>query len=402
MRSISIRVRANNQIALTLGNLRGAGSSKKSNNRTLSPEQILKCQEIQDAIESYRTDRSKSHDETGMYDGNPIDCLNLSTPYLALIDKFQRSKSAIAKPQGATCPVLPRVKRFEAKQGQKLREAGAAMDDLIGDGNAGLCRAILLTIPADYRDAWATIAAYSGHIMNRLNQVLRRHLDAPLWFYVWELQGRGALHLHFCFYAPTVELGEMLGNKMIEVWLKLLDELSVKSGNDLKWSGRYKKDGEKYYVPESKYINSNQQVRMGCSHYFAKYSGKSSGQGGQGLKGFGSPTVAHPRRIWGSSHAIKRRAREMSLNGRIDCRTDDEASSYFEEFRELIKSFKANLRDTFSFDIKRKVEGKEQRWSEDEKREWNYSEMVTVAEGVTEVYYVNKSLFLDKIGRAHV
>jgi hypothetical protein len=365
-------------------------------------EMEAKCQAIQDSIEGYRDWRRETHNETEIESGEPLDCLNLTAPYLALIGEFQRSSKGMPKPSGATCSVLPRVKRFEAKQGQKLREAGAAMDSLVPSEDIGLCRAILLTIPANYHDAFCTVASETGWVMNRVAEYLRRHLKKPLWFYVWELQKRGALHLHFCFYAPTEEQGQKLGDGIIELWLKLLEEMSEKSGNDLYWSGRYTKQGEKYYVSRERLINSNQRVHTGCAGYFAKYSGKDSYGSARGDKGFGSRTVAHPRRIWGSSQAIKNAAKELAYTGSVELPTDEAASEFYESVRELVRTFRHSLGQCFAFDIKRERRLDRVNSVSDRCGRHPILEQITVAEGVTEVFYIDQKQFRDALAMLHL
>lgn len=374
-------MRANNQVAITLQNIRSGDSTKNSNNRN---SELPKTEWYTNAYGRLMYGVEDANPPIGVYE--PLnetqrELLRAETRSLALIGKFTRSPQTLPKPIGASCPRLPRVKRFEAKQGQKLREAGAAMDDLIGEGNQGLCRAILLTIPADYQDAWSTVAAYSGWIMKRINNYLGRHLDKPLWFYVWELQGRGALHLHMCFYAPTVGLGERLGDGILQLWMKLLQEMSDKSGNDLFWSGRIK-DGQRVYVPREKYINSNQQVKFGVSRYFAKYSGKDSfGSKNKEGKGFGKKETAHPARIWGSSQPLKNRAKEMSLTASIEFPSDESASRFHDEIIEMLKQYEAETHTSYSFDIKAERNG----------------QILSVAQGMTEVFYISRDKFLDAL-----
>jgi len=402
MRTVVLKVRANNQVAVSLQNARRPVSTKISN-KDKSAIALTEWREDAYGRLRYGTVSPEMPSEN-WFNGTDtqLELMRHEARSLALIGEFQRTKDPLKDKTYPSCPRLPRVKRFEARQGQKLREAGAAMDSLVPHGQIGLCRAVLLTIPADYQAAFSTVAAYSGWVMNRLNTYLRRHLESPLWFYVWELQKRGALHLHFCFYAPTEELGQKLGDGMLELWLKLLEEMSEKSGNDLYWSGRYAKSGAKYYVPREKLINSNQAVYSGCAQYFAKYSGKDSYGSTRGAKGFGSRAIAHPARIWGSSRAIKRRAREMSIDCRIEHISDESASCFFESIRELIKSFKHKLGQCYSFDIRR-VRGVERRDGNGKLLgRSSVLEEIPIAEGVTEVYYISPEQFIDAFAELHL
>ena len=120
----------------------------------------------------------------------------------ALLDissKFQRSdKPSLRKGWGAT----PSIKNFTAKSGQKLRECGAIVDILCG-GDLSRTRVITLTLPSSGEDSYKAISNYSGEITNRLLELIRRNENESTkfyYFFVWEHQKRGALHLHLCLH----------------------------------------------------------------------------------------------------------------------------------------------------------------------------------------------------------
>lgn len=129
---------------------------------------------------------------------------------------------------------LPKPTKFGKNARHRLLEAGAIMDSLCGKN---VCE-VTCTIPGSTRAAFRTIAKYSGWIMNRITQIVRRSKHNPAWFYVWELQERGALHLHFAIGASTLHDAVQLAEQIEFRWFELLLELRDKTDVDCFDTGR--------------------------------------------------------------------------------------------------------------------------------------------------------------------
>lgn len=186
----------------------------------------------------------------------------------------------------------PRVTAFGKNARHRLLEAGAIMDSLFGKN---VCE-VTCTIPGSTRDSFRTVSQYSGWIMNRITQIVRRSKHNPGWFYVWELQERGALHLHFAIGCSELSDAVHLAQEIEFKWFELLLELKDKTNVDIFrknawWTWRDKPQKWKSHVLP---------VYQSVAAYFSKYVGKSSNSNTGNIKQYA------PARWWGSSQSIKR------------------------------------------------------------------------------------------------
>ncbi|MFM6214560.1 hypothetical protein, partial [Planktothrix sp.] len=124
---------------------------------------------------------------------------------------------------------------FTKRARHKLLEAGEVVQDLCPTSDslqyAANFRAITLTLPGSTQEAYRALAAYSSWLINRLLQTVRDAKFKIHYFGVWELQKRGALHVHLGIGAnpedASMEELEELGNKIAKKWFKLLKEMST-------------------------------------------------------------------------------------------------------------------------------------------------------------------------------
>ena len=317
----------------------------------------------------------------------------LSALTLDLIGKFRRTgvfghgcELPPKRPRFASCPIIPRKKAFKAVAGQKLRECGAAMDALSG-GDKATVRCLTLTLPANHADAYKALAAYSGYVMDRIGALIRRQKVAIAYFYVWELQSRGALHLHMALHATTRNLAAKMGAKVVQQWLKSLQAIEDKSGVDMHWSGQVDCEGNRIYTHRRHYQNRNEPVRSSCAGYFAKYAGKGNVTKVNDGKHFGYDNVLHPHRLWGSNKPIKDKIKEMTLNLEVEYPTDTLASVAFDDIKALFQEYQAKFSTAFHFDIDAILRD---------------GTSIKVAEGVTEVYYSSPESFSDLSALCHL
>ena len=155
---------------------------------------------------------------------------------------------------------------------QKILEAGAVIDKHVGTSNSF---ELTLTLPGSGWDAYDVISRWSGYIVNRLTQIIRRAEQKGVevhWFFVWEHQKRGALHMHWCVAVESDwRVANLLCLELRAKWFELLEELSVKTGIDL-----FKKrgfSGTWRHSPEVWQYNIA-RVRKSVAAYFSKYCGK--------------------------------------------------------------------------------------------------------------------------------
>lgn len=209
-------------------------------------------------------------------------------------------------------------KTFGWSAGQKILEGGAIIDRFCGAENSHM---LTLTLPGNTPVAMDALARWSGWIVNRILQVVRRKhtVENPIyWFFVWEHQKRGALHMHFCLgWRVPPEIRELLGKEIIQKFYRCLHEIGAKESIDLfarkGFSGSWKDQ-------EDKWQWDCQQVTKSVAHYFAKYAKKNAeytrnngdkqDKNGRKQCFARSSSSSHkrgnyPTRYWGSSKTIK-------------------------------------------------------------------------------------------------
>lgn len=208
---------------------------------------------------------------------------------LDIISEFQEKSNQPKKKGG--WGFKPRKTTFGRNARHRILEAGAVMDGLHGKNVVE----VTLTVPGNTRQIFRTIADWSGWIMNRVTQVVRDFDKDCAWFYVWENQVRGALHLHFAIGSSDLHDVLNVAEKIKCKWFKCLLELQEKANVDVfktsyGWTWRYKPEKWQYHILP---------VYKSVAAYFSKYLGKQSGKDAGNNNGF------CPARWWGSSKSIK-------------------------------------------------------------------------------------------------
>lgn len=163
-------------------------------------------------------------------------------------------------------------KSFTRNAKQKILEAGAVVDKHVGKHGS---YELTLTIPGSGTVVYDVVARWSGYIVNRMLQVIRR-LEAKglpvYWFFVWEHQKRGALHMHWCIAIKDEPMMTDYVCRLLKAkWFELLKELSDKSGVDL---FRRKGFTGSWRERPDVWQSSVNPVRKSVAAYFSKYMSK--------------------------------------------------------------------------------------------------------------------------------
>jgi len=386
-------MRANNQISLSLQRL-----SKKrepffygleNENHSHSTNRLLRYHQ-RNGRDSYYDSASRT--VRLVEKPSPSGFSKNSGAYLDLISGFQQSLSygsSSEKKAKRGWGVAPRVKSFSAKSGQKVREAGAAID-ILCNGDPSFCRVVTLTLPASGHEAYSALSNYSGFATNRLLQVLRHGTpknEKLYYFYCWEHQKRGALHLHLCLCTEDRGKSEKLGEALVSKWADILHDISRKSGVDLLFSRGFGRQ-----VASGEIQSLNQQMYYGCGAYFSKYASKNSYQNREGEDKEESidrrnARLYPPSTFWGSSHDLKAVIREHSFSWKFEGMESSEAEEEFSRALELLNSKEVLRADSFSFKKEVRVEG---------------GGFLTVVEGITFSFYVSQKDYLELLNEAKV
>lgn len=267
--------------------------------------------------------------------------------YLDIIKKSQhveRRERCWGKKQGK--------KRFTTNARKKILCAGAVID---AECDIASTYEVTTTIPGDGIDVFDVVARWSGWIINRQTQIIRR-LEAKgyevYWFFCWEHQKRGALHQHWCVSVKgNPELTKKLGEKIRDKWFDLLIELSEKENVDLfrrkgilgtwrhnpeVWQARVMPITKSVAAYFSKYCSKNYETSR-FNDFVRRFKEKRESSN---IEKDGKPRgfTLYPSRYWGSGyrvkHGIDRRSRTLSINvanrkeGDLLCKSFEELLNY--------------------------------------------------------------------------
>lgn len=194
-----------------------------------------------------------------------------------------------------------RVKRFRLQARRTILRVGGAVD------KSGR-RSVFLTgtLPGSTQAAMREIAAWSGYIVNRLNQWLRRHKPEGedfYAFYAWEWQKRGALHLHYCLASSDESYLSYVVEGFRAFWKGLIDDISKLSGSDC-WARRDGGTWRGFGVLEADAAYTRKSVAAYLSKYVCKGS---AGNGGDV-----SRDRYYPSRWWGCSRGLLRCTKSLT------------------------------------------------------------------------------------------
>lgn len=197
-----------------------------------------------------------------------------------------------------------------------IRWGAAAIEKQFGTNR---CVFLTGTLPGSTVEAMFTFAAYSSWFVDRLNKWLLKNYSIDGKSYrvsAWELQERGALHLHALVAAPSGMSNDLI--KAFQVyWIKLLEYLSDCTGVDLfargvggSWRGQYEviKKIKGVMKPMKDIMCYGAVVLKTVAGYLSKYLSK-----GAGDFRFSKAPEYYPARWWSASRAVKDLVAEQTI-----------------------------------------------------------------------------------------
>lgn len=289
LNKLKLELNPNNQIVLTYGNYRNVEQFYKSRECGSHYDSVGKAK-LARVLDNLEAQRETKYDWRGV----PIVKAKMKPVLpLAIIRKSQDLQKS-QKPN--------RPKSFTQAAGQKLRECGAAIDHLVSKPQD--CYTITLTLAGDTPEAFAALAANTAFAVNYLFQPLRdQYANQCYWFFVWEYQARGALHMHIALYHPNLETTEYLANWIYARWHLVLQKIEKRTGVDM-----YVRKDRKTYTAPDKYHRYIAPVKRSLGAYFSKYAGKTESKNNWYCKKY--PLS----RFWGSSLNLKKLIKSLSLD----------------------------------------------------------------------------------------
>lgn len=185
---------------------------------------------------------------------------------------------------------LPRKSSFTLNGKRQIMRCGGAVE------KAGFqkenCLFLTGTLAGSTVPAMEALARWSGWVVDRLKSWMSKYAQNRHEFYVWELQKRGALHLHYFVALDELSQGVPILERFHSEWRKLLLRVSEMSGVDV----FERAEGGTWKDDETKPKTDAQRVTHSVCQYMAKYCSKGSGAN--------IPVSFCPSRWWGASRPL--------------------------------------------------------------------------------------------------
>lgn len=220
----------------------------------------------------------------------------------------------------------PSPSKFGTYARRQLLRVGGVLDKIDTNPQNGIF--LTGTLPGSTDAAKQALANYSAYCVHRLKAWINKRMPSKLDFYVWELQARGALHLHYYVYCPEESQRSYIIEHFKQEWISILDSIVVLSGTDI-----YQRDENYSHVQDKSVIQAYAQtVNKSVAAYLSKYCSKQSSHhsDSHSIKYF-------PSRWWGASRPLLAKLREMSSVEKVEISSYRRARSQYEELVALLE-----------------------------------------------------------------
>lgn len=187
------------------------------------------------------------------------------------------------------------------------------------------------TIPGGTHDAFMAMAKQSSWAVKSISDWLRKTCPSKYWFYVWELQRRGALHIHYCIYAPDSGIREKILRDWHSKWHSIIQGVGQRSTTDM-W---IRKDGTYHKEGHSVLQAYAQEVHKSVAAYLSGYCG-----GSKDKHSSDAHSPYYPGRWWGCSRESTKLLRGLTEESIV------EYSGYRAARREIQLAYEAISSDT--------------------------------------------------------
>ena len=161
------------------------------------------------------------------------------------------------------------------------------------------------TAPGSTPQSIAGFARYSAEIAERFFDRITSRFSSCEWFFVWEWQGRGALHMHAAFLLNDEQRLEELGECLHEQWRETLEGVADRASVDLfarQKGGSWR--GDKRFP-----ITHQERFKKDPSRYFSKYMSKEHDKS-QAKIADRRRNNHYPSAWWGACRTLRAKARD--------------------------------------------------------------------------------------------
>lgn len=196
----------------------------------------------------------------------------------------------LREPDGARSGrgILPADKRFTVQARRFVKSAVAVLGELFQNKIAFLT----ITLPGGTSQAMRGVAVWSATIVDDLQHWVKYNCPGSLMVSVWELQKRGALHLHAAIGSDCAEDLAEIEERIKSYAYKLFQNISALSGVDM----FQRANGETWAGSPDVIRASSEFVRKDVRRYMSKYVSK----------GAGEAVGCSPSAWWGASQELRR------------------------------------------------------------------------------------------------
>jgi hypothetical protein len=222
-----------------------------------------------------------------------------SPPLLDYSSELETKRSARLSGHGE---LAIRTTKFGNEAKRQIQRAARALDGIVETPQDILF--LTGTLPGSGQEQFLAIAQWSSWIVHRLKAWVAKSVVGKMDFYCWELQKRGALHLHYAVHCPDESGSQYIMENFKKEWLRLLDSVSESTGVDLYLNAVR---GFSHKANKEVVQAKAERVTKGVGNYLGKYLSKST----QGTSRRG---VFAPCRWWGVSRPL----RELEKSERME------------------------------------------------------------------------------------
>lgn len=261
---------------------------------------------------------------------------------LDIIRDFQQARKVGKNAHKSGWGYDPKPTRFGAYARHTILEAGAVASRGARHDERGV--EVTLTIPGGCPRGFRALSQWSGWAVNRLLQILRRRKTGIEYFYVWEWQKRGALHLHMALSNSGNEELLLAGREVRECWYRVLEEIGRKSGTNLFLRGRGY--GQNSY---EEFLKGNRvaPIKKSLAAYFAKYVSK----GAVPVSKTKQKNFYPPSRWWGISRSLLKKVKGERLNVRLTCVSENELAGLLASAIGYVRRYNPVRSCGYGFDV---------------------------------------------------
>ena len=263
--------------------------------------------------------------QTGVGDWVPSGLSPATHPQiLAALDLLNESRRSV---KFARFGHEHKLTKLTSKAKLALREAGSILDRDYKD-NIYL---VTMTLPSDGRKQFELLARYSGYVIDRL-QRLFRNIPGLQYYYVWEFQKRGALHLHYAVAHSNPDTAFKAARIMRTQFYKVLRDIGSEHNIDM-FASRTASGGTWANKPKQ-WQWSIDKITKSVTGYLSKYLSKGS---------MGFTEAFYPARWWGCCTSLRQKVKACKIEITIAELPNDIARNAFYHFCEFFSDLNPAL-----------------------------------------------------------